>query len=569
MKIISQTDLNPRNTTFKAGGVALAGGGVRDAFVTSGESDRQPVSYRQMLSAARGGGATRAVSTGPDTISDLDLAKELYGAQGDSPYDLRERQDVLDLISSSPQLDDLNSTTHDSVRCGGAAIFNGLLLDGNSQANAGALSRVAGERGVEISKVQQQALDAMKSGQLTPHQAAQLQELTYSVADSFDSQLSGGGLYNSEIASTLDALVKQGALGNTKTLSINGEYRGLKSNGDYQSHATVTSTVQGKDGSTSTVTADSLPDLAGAEPAVREGRGPVLSDPKFVDRVTYMHGKNGPEFEEFTAYDSNGNPTFGPVGTGTTAVVEKTSSRGNTFYLNPKTAAPLSSERQQEFREKIANPTAPIKLGDSDSLNQAWPEIPFDKPGGSLLRALLNEEDHRANANALEKVADERNLDVSKEQKAALDSMRRGLMSLDGLDQIRQLGYSIADQGDANKNSAEGNLSDREYREAQDLLTKNGAFPNRQTFNLASPNTQATAVTVNTGSGPGFWGRLWNGIKNGAEDIGDAIGDAGRSVSDGLGKVYTGLGNAIQSVGGNIGINIGTTGSGGGPADHG
>jgi hypothetical protein len=86
------------------------------------------------------------------------------------------------LISQSPQLDDLRSTEHDGIRCGGASLLNGMLLDGGYEANSDAIRATAADRGVTLSHDEDAALTSMHGGHLTSRQAATLQDTMFRIA---------------------------------------------------------------------------------------------------------------------------------------------------------------------------------------------------------------------------------------------------------------------------------------------------------------------------------------------------------------------------------------------------
>jgi hypothetical protein len=111
------------------------------------------------------------------------LAALNYRTNGDKPMSLNDPAQVKTLIQNSPQLDDLPGTTTDDTRCGGAALLNSMLLSGDPAANAGAIERTVAKMGVTPTADQAAAIAAMKSGTMTPHQAAQLQELLTAAAE--------------------------------------------------------------------------------------------------------------------------------------------------------------------------------------------------------------------------------------------------------------------------------------------------------------------------------------------------------------------------------------------------
>ncbi|MBL8912111.1 MAG: hypothetical protein JNM17_15555 [Archangium sp.] len=120
--------------------------------------------------------------------SDVEKAKvaggETYLVNGNKVADLNDFEQVKQLIANSPQLDADTTTTRDDNRCGGAALLNGMLIDGNYAANASAIeARLAkGDINVATTDRQREALAHMKSGKMTANDAAQLQDLLFKMA---------------------------------------------------------------------------------------------------------------------------------------------------------------------------------------------------------------------------------------------------------------------------------------------------------------------------------------------------------------------------------------------------
>lgn len=235
----------------------------------------QPSSFTESL----GGNAAPAEAS---------AARATYRRHGQVAHDLSDRGEVGRLISRSPQLDGLSSTRGDTTRCGGAAMLNAMLLDGDYRANSSALRQLAQSRHVQLTSSQQQALDAMQSGRLSPNQSAQLQELLYRVADTQDTRTTGGGLTGVELSATVGALTSLGGFPNTREANFR-----MTSMGGGAQHWTVTSTTTG-----GTAHADSWPgahgyaSVAGGPGATQFNPGGRL-DPNFTADVTLTRGLDG------------------------------------------------------------------------------------------------------------------------------------------------------------------------------------------------------------------------------------------------------------------------------------
>lgn len=113
----------------------------------------------------------------------LDAAKQNYEKNGDVVFDLNSPGAREGLVVQSPQIDSIDSTTHDRTRCGAACVVDALVLDGNHQASAAALTKLGKTAGYQPTSEQATALAALKSGKLTPKQAAHLQEFVHAAAE--------------------------------------------------------------------------------------------------------------------------------------------------------------------------------------------------------------------------------------------------------------------------------------------------------------------------------------------------------------------------------------------------
>ena len=184
------------------------------------------------------------------------LSRYLWDQHGDRVHDLNDRADVGRLITRSPLSDD--------ARCAGAALFNGLLLDGNSVANARAIECTATKRDVPLSDSERWALASMRAHHLTPYEAATLQDTLFRIA----------GTFGGELAATLAALRALGGFPNTRSANFRMERTGQTS-----FHWTATST-----GTHGTAHADSWPQLSGQATV---GGGPGATE--FHHEGRFMH----------------------------------------------------------------------------------------------------------------------------------------------------------------------------------------------------------------------------------------------------------------------------------------
>lgn len=161
---------------------------------------------------------------------------ETYAVSGNTVADLKDLAQVKQLIANSPQLDgDGNSTAADTNRCGGAALLNGMLLDGNHVANAGAIeARLAqGDLNVVVSDRMREAIAHMKAGHMTPNDASQLQELLFDMASHTrktdpnpqwrTTPENGWGVTPQALDQLVDELKANGALKNSNTRIVSGD----------------------------------------------------------------------------------------------------------------------------------------------------------------------------------------------------------------------------------------------------------------------------------------------------------------------------------------------------------
>lgn len=210
-------------------------------------------------------------------------ARATYNRHAGVSHDLSDRTQVGQLISRSPQLDNSSASGGDTTRCGGASLFNAMLLDGDYRANAGAIGHLASDRHVQLTRPEQQALDAMRGGHLTANQAAELQDVLYRTADTGDTRATGQGLTGVEMSSTVAALSQYGAFPNTSEVN----FRMTDSGGGAHHWTTSSTTTAG------TAHADSWPGANGYA-QVSAGRGQTgTADANFTADVTLRHPAGG------------------------------------------------------------------------------------------------------------------------------------------------------------------------------------------------------------------------------------------------------------------------------------
>lgn len=145
-------------------------------------------------------------------------AHVVYRRHGNQQMDLSDRNQVGRLISRSPQIDN-QRTNGDEDRCGGAAVMNAMLLDGDHQQNARAIRETMGS---ELTPQQRTALDHMEAGRLSPNEAAQLQEAIYDHSNARDGR-ANQGLNRADMRDTVAELRRHGAFQNTRELNFRRE----------------------------------------------------------------------------------------------------------------------------------------------------------------------------------------------------------------------------------------------------------------------------------------------------------------------------------------------------------
>lgn len=215
----------PKTSKAPTSGTTTSAAGPVDKVSLSGESEKTGGGFGGLLSGLMdnfGAGMGNAPTV---TAKEQKKADANYAKHGNTSHNLTKPEEVKKLMQRSPQIDSDNTGTDDDAkRCGGASLFNGLLTDGNFAHNGAALGALASNTSennpdFKVSEKQQQALQAMQMGKMTPNDAAQLQELTYDMTKARSGQ-SHEGLNKEEITSTVKALRQYGAFGNTEEINF-------------------------------------------------------------------------------------------------------------------------------------------------------------------------------------------------------------------------------------------------------------------------------------------------------------------------------------------------------------
>ena len=134
-----------------------------------------------MLGQPAGDGATQAKQAQA-------AAAKVYDQHKDEKYDLKDPARREQLVAASSQVDNNPETTNDNTRCGGAALMNTMILDGDPRKNAEAIEKTARQSDTKLSTDEKDALKSMKEGNLTPRQTGNLQELMLRMGDGMDRQ---------------------------------------------------------------------------------------------------------------------------------------------------------------------------------------------------------------------------------------------------------------------------------------------------------------------------------------------------------------------------------------------
>lgn len=232
----------------------------------------------------------RPMMSGDPAAQGAARALAAHEAERNTTYSLTDRTQVGMLISRSPQLDGLDGTQSDQNRCGGAAVFNAMLLAGNPAANAEALRRLA-QHQMGAPDIPTAALDAMANGHLTAAQASQLQDLTYQLGFGYrtdDAVGSAEGLNARAVRGLVDDLRARGAFAGAGSVVLNNH---VLPNGTPHWTAHVTTP-------TGSMTADSWPRSDGYATAVTGDYRPPGAPAGAAAYVSFSSGQ-----ATSTAYD--------------------------------------------------------------------------------------------------------------------------------------------------------------------------------------------------------------------------------------------------------------------------
>lgn len=266
--------------------------------------DAKPITpgVGQAVIEAKGTGHTGASKFSTDAApvetkgkSPTEAAQANYAANGDQKYDLSTREGRESLVVQSPQIDNNPNTTNDKIRCGGACLADGVLLDGDHKANAKALQAMKKEaegRGATYTEDQEKALKALESGKMSPNEAAHLQEFMMTTAkfqpvqppgSSNQNFEEGRGITSNGMANMVGAINGHGGMKNAGNIEFTGEVRTNDKGGQYN-HWTMTS----RDQSLYPTHVDPMPDRYGRAPLDHREPDPSPSfvpDPKDPKRM--------------------------------------------------------------------------------------------------------------------------------------------------------------------------------------------------------------------------------------------------------------------------------------------
>jgi hypothetical protein len=262
-----------------------------------------------------------------------EAAEANYAKNGDQVFDLSTQGGREGLVTQSPQIDNLNGTTSDKTRCGGACLADAMILDGDHKANAAAMTRVmeqaekakdqkvnaklesgevptAAELAPVYSEDEKKAVKALGTGKMTPNQAAHLQEAMMKTAEHLpppagqDPRVKnfepGRGITAPGMANTAAALNAHGGLKNAGNIEFNGEVR-QNADGKPYNHWTMTS----RDKSLFPTNIDPMPNASGQktlsrrepDPSPSFVKGPDgksdVSNPKFLAQVVLYPKQDG------------------------------------------------------------------------------------------------------------------------------------------------------------------------------------------------------------------------------------------------------------------------------------
>lgn len=232
----------------------------------------------------------------------LDAASSNYDKHGNHVFDLRSELGREGLVTQSPQLDNIPGG-NDKTRCGAACVVDALILDGDHVASANALQKLANDaktRGASFTKEQTDAITALRSGRMTPTQAAHLQELVFEASKTLpmrDKEVAcdASGITANGMASLVAHLRTAGALKHSSNISLTAEVR-QNERGQPYNHWTLTR----RDASLYPTHVDPWPNQLGQK-ALQHDEPPAMPsfdrdgnpNQKFLAEVTLFNDKSG------------------------------------------------------------------------------------------------------------------------------------------------------------------------------------------------------------------------------------------------------------------------------------
>jgi hypothetical protein len=163
-------------------------------------------------------------------------AEKNYDANKDKVYDLSTKEGHEGLICATPQIDNNSATTNDTTRCGGAAVVNSLLLDGDVKKNGAAVDKMCKDNGVTLNADEAAAVKAMKNGKMTPAQCGLLQEVMMKNAEKKEE------IAHRDPASQIEMMTPQGMT----PAGVTAVATQLRGNGAYSADSSITFNVETK-----------------------------------------------------------------------------------------------------------------------------------------------------------------------------------------------------------------------------------------------------------------------------------------------------------------------------------
>ena len=250
--------------------------GMPKANAALAEALQQQHLHQRMstLDRARAGGQVK-VEVSVET-EETAAARKLYEKKGDTKFDLKDPKQREELIKNSPQIDNVDGTKNDNKRCGGAAAFNALMLDGNNTKNAQAILRTASESRTELTQPQKEALTAYARGKMSPKQAAHMQEALLRIGTRMPTgKHPSGQMTDNNLNELAHRLKKHGGFASTR--SVNFRFDSIPGGNNH-----ITTTLTKKDGTQ--LHANSAPNKRGHATVKTSGNTSPITDGKLDKR---------------------------------------------------------------------------------------------------------------------------------------------------------------------------------------------------------------------------------------------------------------------------------------------